>query len=154
MKLTGIGATNEHARLIIESYERLTGKKLIEGEEAVPGKELEWLYQLPFVVLSHGREPDPVLNFGNLTAQKLWEMDWATFTDTPSRLTAEPMERGERDRFLRIVDEQGFVDNYTGIRISSTGIRFYIVNATVWNLIDENGNNHGQAATFQEHKYI
>ncbi|SDX89677.1 MEKHLA domain-containing protein [Paenibacillus sp. CF384] len=78
MELTGIGATNEHARLIIDSYVRLTGKKLSEGGDALPGKEFEWLYHLPFVVLSHGRDPDPVLNFGNLTAQNLWEMDWRT----------------------------------------------------------------------------
>lgn len=153
MKITGIGATNDHACLIIDSYERLTGKKLLE-EKPLPGTELDKLYHLPFIVLSHGREPDPVLNFGNLTAQKLWEMDWHTFTDTPSRLTAEPMEQEARDHFLRTVNERGFIDNYTGIRISSTGRRFYIVDTTVWNLIDETGHNHGQAATFREYRYI
>ena len=153
MTLTGIGATNEHARLIIASYERLTGKKLLD-EEPMPGEEFDRLYHNPFVVLSHGLEADPVLNFGNLAAQAQWEMDWSTFTRTPSRLTAEPMEREERSRFLQTVDEQGFVDNYTGIRISSTGRRFYILQATVWNLIDENGHNHGQAATFRACRYL
>lgn len=153
MNSTDIGATNAHARLIIDSYERLTGRKLME-EEALPGTEFEVLYHLPFIVLSHGLESDPVLNFGNLAAQKLWDMDWDTFTQTPSRLTAEPMEREARDRFLKIVNEQGFIDNYTGIRISSSGQRFYIVDTTVWNLIDESGHNHGQAATFREYRYI
>jgi hypothetical protein len=154
MKLTGIRAKNEHARLIINSYERLTGKKLVEDEELLPGEEFKRLYHLPIIVLSHGREPDPVLNFGNLMAQKLWEMDWNTFTETPSRLTAEPMERDERDRFLKTVGEHGFIDDYMGIRISSTGRRFYIMETTVWNLIDESGYNHGQAATFREYRYI
>ncbi|MZQ81242.1 MEKHLA domain-containing protein [Paenibacillus sp. 5J-6] len=153
MTITGIGATNAHARLIIDSYERLTGKKLLE-DEPLPGTEFEALYHLPFIVLSHGHEQDPVLNFGNLAAQKLWEMDGDTFTQTPSRLTAEPMEREARDHFLRIVNEQGFIDNYTGIRISKSGRRFYIVDTTVWNLIDETGHNHGQAATFREYRYI
>jgi hypothetical protein len=153
MTITGIGTINAHARLIIDSYERLTGKKLLE-EEPLPGTEFEELYHIPFIVLSHGREQDPLLNFGNLAAQKLWDMDWDTFTQTPSRLTAEPMEREARDNFLRIVNEQDFIDNYTGIRISSSGRRFYIVDTTVWNLIDENGHNHGQAATFREYRYI
>jgi MEKHLA domain len=153
MKLTGIGATNEHARHILDCYERLTGKKLLE-EKPVPDEAFDGLYNCPFVVLSHGLEPDPVLNFGNLAAQELWEMDWNVFTRTPSRLTAEPMEREERARFLRNVGEHGFIDDYTGIRISSTGRRFYILEATVWNLIDENGMNHGQAASFRTHRPI
>lgn len=153
MNIPDIVVTNNHARLIIDSYERLTGKKLME-EEPLPGTEFEELYHLPFIVLSHGLDPDPVLNFGNLAAQKLWDMDWHTFTQTPSRLTAEPKEREARDRFLRIVNEQGFIDNYTGIRISRTGRRFYIMETTVWKLIDKTGHNHGQAATFREYRYI
>lgn len=153
MLLSGIGASNEHARMIINSYKRVTGKMLLE-EDPVPGEEFDRLYQAPIVVLSHGLEPDPVLNFGNLSAQKLWEMEWTIFTRTPSRLTAEPINRDERDRFLHAVSENGFVDNYTGIRISSTGRRFYILEATVWNLTDDNGSMHGQAASFREYRYI
>lgn len=33
-------------------------------------------------------------------ALALWEMDLSTLTSTPSRLTAEPMERAERQRLL------------------------------------------------------
>lgn len=119
----------------------------------LPQEEFDQLYECPFVVLSHGQQADPVLNYGNLAAQKLWEMDWSTFTNTPSRLTAEPMERETRDNFLRTVSDYGFIDNYTGIRLSSKGRRFYILEATVWNLLDKKGINHGQAATFREFKY-
>ncbi|MDR6551009.1 MEKHLA domain-containing protein [Paenibacillus qinlingensis] len=153
MKLNGIGATNEHARIILESYKRVTGKKLLE-KDPMQGDEFEKLYDAPFIVLSHGLELDPVLNFGNRAAQKLWEMDWTTFTSTPSRLTAEAMEREEREQFLRAVGANGFIDNYKGIRISSTGRRFYIVEVTVWNLTDEKGNKYGQAASFHEYRYI
>ncbi len=76
-------------------------------------------------------------------------MDWNTFTRTPGRHTAEPVEREERARFLETVRKQGYVDDYRGIRISSTGRRFEIRQATVWNLIDEGGQYAGQAVTFR-----
>ncbi|HTU26422.1 MAG TPA: MEKHLA domain-containing protein, partial [Pirellulales bacterium] len=43
---------------------------------------------------------------------------------------------------------QGFVDDYQGIRISSTGRRFRIEQAVVWNVLDVTGAKVGQAATF------
>ncbi|WP_270884663.1 MEKHLA domain-containing protein [Paenibacillus aestuarii] len=152
MILTGAGATNEHAKNIIQSYKKWTGKDLIPVK--YEAGLLDQLYHSPIIVLSHGVGDDPILNFGNREALKLWEMDWETFITTPSRLTAEPMERAERDRFFEIVTEKGFVDNYTGIRISSNGTRFYIVNATVWNLVDDEGKYQGQAASFKEYKFI
>ncbi|MFM9277768.1 MEKHLA domain-containing protein [Paenibacillus jiagnxiensis] len=153
MTFTGIGATNEHAKLIMESYQRVIGQALLQ-EVISPDDAFTQLFHAPLVVLSHGTESDPVLNFGNRAALELWEMDWEAFTRTPSRFTAEPMEREERDKFLEAVSEKGYVDDYTGVRISSTGRRFHILRATVWNLIDENGAIHGQAAAFREHRYI
>lgn len=149
---TGIGATESHSKLLIESYKRWTGKELIS---AVSDKSLaEQLFQAPFVILSHGTELDPVLNYGNETALQLWEMDWDQLTSTPSRLTAEPMEREERDAFFEKVTAHGYVDDYTGIRVSSSGRRFYILQAIVWNLMDDEGVYRGQAATFSEYRYI
>lgn len=153
MKYEGVGATDEHARFIIDSYRKWTGKCLLD-HKVDSGNEFDLLYRAPIVVLSHGTEADPILNFGNKAAQTLWEMDWGTFTSTPSRLTAEPMEREERASFLKAVSENGYVDNYTGIRISSTGRRFYMMKATVWNLADDNGVIRGQAATFREYRFI
>ncbi|MBW5445504.1 MEKHLA domain-containing protein [Cohnella sp. CFH 77786] len=153
MTYTGVGATVKHARIILDSYKKWTGKNLLDGVDGFCD-EFDRLFHAPFAVLSHGTEADPVLNFGNQTVLKLWEMDWETFTRTPSRMTAEPMLREERDRLLKEVSEKGFVEPFTGIRISSTGRRFYIVNATVWNLVDEFGAFCGQAAAFREHRYV
>ena len=75
-------------------------------------------------------------------------MSWEEFTATPSRYTAAAPNREERARLLAEVTKNRFIDNYSGIRISSTGKRFRIKQATVWNLMDPNGNNAGQAATF------
>ncbi len=66
----------------------------------------------------------------------------------PSRLSTEPMLREERQTLLDRVARAGFIDDYSGIRISATGRRFRIEQATVWTLIDEQGAVHGQAATF------
>jgi len=101
-------------------------------------------------VASAGTEADPILNYGNQKALALWEMDWAAFTKTPGRKTAEAMERGERAKFLDEVKKKGYIDNYCGVRISSTGRRFEIKQATVWNLMDSKGQYAGQAVTFSK----
>jgi hypothetical protein len=137
----------EHALLLLDSFARLLGRELIPRGGA-PAEQAARLFQAPFVVVSHGTEVDPVLNYGNATALTLWEMTWDELTRTPSRLTAEPVHRDERARLLARTREHGFVDDYSGVRISKTGRRFRIEQAIVWNLTDESGAHRGQAATF------
>jgi hypothetical protein len=81
-------------------------------------------------------------------------MSWAELTRTPSRLTAEAPNREERARLLAAVTARGFIDDYSGIRISKTGRRFRIAQATVWNLLDEGGQHCGQAATFSSWEFL
>ncbi|PWW00929.1 MEKHLA domain-containing protein [Paenibacillus cellulosilyticus] len=150
--IAGIGTTEAHARLITGSFQRLLGRALVEVNEGESVRDK--LYDAPIVVLSHGTEDDPVLNYGNAAAQALWEREWADFTSIPSRLTAEPMERAERDQFLKKVAEQGYDDDFNGIRISSSGRRIAIERGIVWNLIDEQGVYRGQAAAFATYGYI
>jgi hypothetical protein len=133
--------------LVLDSFRRLVGRELVSREGA-PLEQARRLFAAPQVVVSHGTEADPVLCYGNAAALVLWEMDWATFTRTPSRLTAEPLHRDERARLLERTRRDGFVDDYAGIRISATGRRFRIEQAIVWNVVDAAGNLHGQAATF------
>ena len=136
-----------HVQILLDSFARLLGRDLIP-RDASPADQARRLFESPFVVVSHGTEADPVLNYGNATALALWEMDWSTFVQTPSRLTAEPMHRDERARLLERTRRDGYVDDYAGVRISQSGRRFQIEQAIVWNLIDDAGNLHGQAATF------
>lgn len=63
-------------------------------------RQAQALFDAPRVVVSHQTQADPVLCYGNRKALALWEMDLATLTSTPSRLTAEPVERAERQRLL------------------------------------------------------
>ncbi len=112
------------------------------------------IFESPFVVASHGTEGDPILNYGNRAALSLWEMSWEEFTSTASRYTAEAPNREERARLLKAVTANGFIDDYSGIRISKSGRRFRIARATVWNLLNENGTCCGQAAMFSDWEFI
>ena len=138
---------SDHVQLLLDSFRRFLGRDLIprDGPAAEQARRLS---EAPFVVVSHGTEADPILNYGNAAALALWEMDLATFVQTPSRLTAEPVHRDERARLLERTRRDGYVDDYQGIRIARSGRRFRIEQAIVWNLVDEAGNHRGQAATF------
>jgi hypothetical protein len=130
--------------LIASSYQRLTGRQL-----APPADHLALaLWIAPRVIVAHGTEADPIFFFGNRAALDQFEMSFDQFAAMPSRLSAEPMLREERKAMLERVARDGFIDDIAGIRISATGRRFHIERATVWNLIDEHGSVHGQAATF------
>ena len=126
--------------LIAESFQRLTGQKLIDSNGD--------LWTAPRAILAHGTEPDPVFFYGNALTLSLFEMTPEQFAQLPSRLSAEPVHRDERARLLDRVTRDGYIDDYAGIRISATGRRFRIEQAVVWNLIDAEGRIHGQAATF------
>lgn len=137
----------EHAALLIRCYRQWTGRDLVDPC-LPPSMAAQALYEAPFVVLSHNTEADPRFTYANLSAQRLFEMPWAEIVGLPSRYSAEPLAREERERLLQRVAEHGFIDDYSGVRIAKSGRRFRIVQATVWNLFDPAGQPAGQAACF------
>lgn len=137
----------EHVDLLRRSLRQLAGRDLVPpGLDPVEAARA--VFEAPFVVLSHDATPDPVLSYGNRAALALFELSWVELTRMPSRLTAEAPDRDERARLLARVAAQGWIDDYSGVRISRTGRRFRIEQATVWNLVDADGRRRGQAATF------
>jgi hypothetical protein len=142
-----------HTRILLDSFARRLGRELIPRSGDAES-QAERLFTAPFVVVSHGTEADPVLNYGNRTALELWETDFAALTAMPSRLTAEPMHRDERAQLLERTTRDGYVDDYRGVRISAKGRRFLIEQAIVWNLDDANGDRLGQAATFDRWVFL
>jgi len=138
----------QHTALLRGSYRHWTGRNLLTAglspAEAVPA-----LYEAPFAVVSHDTRADPVFTYGNRLALQLFEMTWDEFTALPSRLSAEAVNQVERDRLLARVTARGYADNYSGVRISRTGCRFMIEDATVWNLMDGGGRHLGQAAVMR-----
>lgn len=143
----------EWIQYLLNSYVYLVKEELIP-RGGTPVEQAEHLFKSPFVVASHRLEDDPILNYGNQTALDLWEMDWEQFTQTPSRLTAEPVNQEERARMLEQAKTQGYISDYRGVRISSTGKRFLVERATVWNLHKPDGTPLGQAATFSDWTFL
>ncbi|HSI08672.1 MAG TPA: MEKHLA domain-containing protein [Rariglobus sp.] len=136
-----------HSECLIRSLAHWTGRDLTPGVSDPAGRA-RILFEAPFVLVSHGTEDDPILNYGNRSALTLWDTTWDELTRMPSRLTAEAPNRDERARLLERVTRDGFIADYSGVRISRTGRRFRIAEATVWNLITPAGHPCGQAAMF------
>jgi hypothetical protein len=141
----------EHVTCLLTSHLQLTSQPLLER---LPGEAdaalAARLYAAPFVVLAHGTEPDPLFSYANIAAQRLFERDWDEFVGLPSRLSAEAPARSERDRLLARVTAHGFIDDYSGVRVSRSGRRFRILSATVWNVSDVAHHQLGQAAAFSD----
>lgn len=146
-------AAIERALAIVRSFRQRTGRDLIPIFPS-DTETAHSLFQAPFVVVAHGAEEDPLLNYANQAALDLWEMSWQTLVQTPSRLTAEPVAREERARLLKEVTRRGFIAHYAGVRISRSGRRFRITGATVWNVDNAGGQPDGQAATFNRWEFL
>ncbi len=140
-----------HSVLILNSYRHWLSEDLLLNQGS-DSERARILFEAPFVVVSHGTGKDPVLNYGNQMALTLWEMTWDSFIHTPSRLTAEIINRAERSKMLNLVNEQGYSKNYRGTRVTSSGKQFQIEQAVVWNILDAKGIYCGQAAAF--HKWV
>jgi MEKHLA domain-containing protein len=139
--------------LILESYRHWLGEELL-SHPADWEETAHLLFEAPFVVVSHGLGKDPILNYGNRQALELWEMTWDSFIQTPSRLTAEILSRPERAAMLKKVSAQGFSKDYRGVRVSSSGRRFRIEQAVIWNILDKKHHPFGQAAAFHRWTYL
>ncbi len=140
-----------HSQRLWQSYRHWTGQFLLPGIDPTDQVALaKALFTAPFVLLSHGTEADPILNYGNQAALNLWDYPWSRFTQMPSRLTAEVHERQAREQQLSQAAQAGWTQGYRGIRISRTGQRFCLEDATIWDVLDETNQLCGQAARFQQ----
>jgi hypothetical protein len=136
----------EHIAILAKNYQQYFAEPMIA--DCREKDFLQAVWQGDFVVLSHGIEEDPIFNFANICAQQLFEMDYQTITQLPSRKSAGPSTQQERNRLMSQVTTKGCIDDYSGIRVSATGKQFFIESAKVWNLTDEAGEYYGQAAMF------
>jgi hypothetical protein len=143
----------DHVAMLRHSYRQLTGRDLVTADlEDIAAARMLW--HAPFALLSHDTAADPLLTYANRTALALFDQSWQALIGMPSRLTAEMPLREERARLLQQVTEHGFIDDYSGIRISGSGRRFRIERATVWNLVNADGRVLGQAATFADWHWL
>jgi len=146
----------DHILLISGSYCQLIGQKM--APSAWHSKQAhefaEMIFNAPFALISHGTETEPVFNYANKTAMRLFNMGWDEITALPSKYSAEQPDREQRVELLQEVKNRGFIENYAGVRIAKGGRRFYIEQATVWNLTDSAGAYYGQAAMFSDWRFL
>ncbi|MDX1975330.1 MAG: MEKHLA domain-containing protein [Rickettsiales bacterium] len=135
---------------LADSFKRFTGQPLIPQTDQL----LERLYHAPFALVSHGLGADPLFIYANETAQELWGMEWDEMIGMPSRQTAEADEQEERARLLTAVEQQGYIDDYQGIRVTRFGERFRIQNCVVWNVVDGKNQRLGQAAKIDRWEWL
>jgi hypothetical protein len=141
----------QHSQRLLNSFQHWTGRSLLSQQ---PENFTQALFEAPFVVVSHGTEADPIFNYGNRHALALWELDWHTFIRLPSRQSAAPIEREARAQLLAEAKEKGYISNYRGIRTSSRGRQFWIEDVILWDVLDEQQQPCGQAATFDRWRFI
>ena len=111
----------EWSQRLLTSYRHWTGRELIEriGDSS---SQARILFEAPFVVVSHGMEPDPILNYGNQVALDLWEMPWEQLIRTPSKLTAQPDDRTERERMLGLAKQGQVVETILAEQVILEGV--------------------------------
>lgn len=141
-----------HSQRLLFSFQHWTKRSLLDVEGS-PTEISQKLFEAPFVLVSHGTEADPIFNYGNQMALEFWQINWDDFTKMPSRYTAEAIEQAERDRLLTNTRIKGF-SNWQGVRIASTGKRFFIKNGIIWNVLDEQNQICGQAAVYSDYTLL
>ena len=137
----------QHSQHLLNSFKAFTNQDLIDRTSSVE-VQAQNLFDAKFVIVSHNTDKDPIFNYGNQAALDLWEFDWTQFIALPSRLSAEPLAQVHRDRLFQAVQAEGYINNYRSVRITRTGKRFWVENATIWIVTDSTGTRIGHAATF------
>lgn len=125
--------------LLAASFQRLTGRPLTPDGD---------VWGAAGAILAHDTHNPPRFIFGNARALDLFRMPAADFLGRPSHTSAEPAHREERARMFAKLEAHDVVTGYAGVRIAADGTRFLIEDAVIWNLLDEHGQRHGQAAWF------
>jgi hypothetical protein len=136
------------ATLLLRSHSQAFCRPLLALAEATPRQIAQELFAADLVLLAHDGGADPRFTYANRAALRLWRRPWREMVGLPSRLSAEPAERGSRAVALAQALAHDTVHNYAGIRVDSQGRRFRIEAARLWTLRDAAGAPCGQAAAF------
>lgn len=109
----------------------------------------QWLHEdAPYSILAHGTGADPHFIYANQFALSCFKYSPEELLQLPSRLSAAPQDRSERERLLLDVTLNGIAYNYTGPRVDKHGNTFTIYDGVVWRLTNPDGSPFGQAALF------
>ena len=141
-----------HTQRLLYSFQHWMSRPLLNVAGS-PLEQAQQVFQASIAILSHGTEMDPILNYGNQRSLDIWKLSWEEFVQMPSHKTAESTSQEMRSQLFLIVQKQGYTP-FSGTRISSTGRRFHIEDGILWNVIDQQGTLHGQAAVFSQYEFL
>jgi len=135
----------DRAGVILDSYRRLLGRELIDrsGDAADDARRL---FALPKAVLAHDTGRPAILDWVNAAAAAAFDAAPEALLGRPSASTAPADAAPERETLFVRLRERGFVEGYSGVRVSLTGRRFVIADVTVFELRDRDGRTAGHAA--------
>jgi PAS domain S-box-containing protein len=100
----------------------------------------------PLGLLAHSAAADPLFTFANDTALRAFGYTREELIGMPSRLSAAAgADLEERNRLFQALETHGHYFPYRGRRRRADGSAFWILDATIWNVTDDDGRRIGQA---------
>ena len=149
--LCQLAFNSKKSNLILEKVLKTFNSAAASGTD-----ETQFLKETLLPVLAHSGTPtsknDPKFTFANPAALALFGYNESEFIGLPSKLSAGPEDRSEREVMMKQAALDGYILNYNGIRVKKNGEMFWIKNGIIFNL-KEGDTVIGQAAiipTFAE----
>ena len=139
---------NDHALLLNESHRRWTGEYLVAERD--PGEVLAALNEADMVIVSYGLEREPVFNYGNVKALSMLGYQLENFIQLAHKITIPEQETLISLELSQKVEQQGYIENYSGHRLAKNGRLWRVESGVCWQLSDNLGRVHGHAACFQD----
>ena len=155
-----------HIRLVDNSLRLWTGKGVLErmGMTTVDADQrddqngdYEQVYLNDrYVLITHGTEDDPIYNFANRAALAAFWRPWDDMVRLPSSqsVVLRSVDASKRIELMKSVTDNNYVENATGIRVRDDGKFIQLVDAVVWNIVDDDDDRTyiGQAAFFDRYQ--
>jgi hypothetical protein len=127
-----------------------------EEQQSLQGDRLYEMVYLNnrYVLITHGTEADPIYNFANRAACTAFWRSYDDVVQLPSArsVVLQSDDEAKRIELMKAVTNQGYVEGATGIRVRDDGRFIKLVDAVVWNVVDNDGTHIGQAAFFDRSK--
>lgn len=134
---------------LTRSFNDLLDERIIEADLSLE-QLAQALYIKTDIILSHRFGDVPRFCFANAAAQELFGYGWDEFIGIESSLSAQPESQEDRETLLKQARENGYIKNYSGVRIKKDRTLFEVRNVILWNVSDSRGDVVGQAALFNQ----
>ena len=144
-----------HITRLVRSFTVLTGRDLVPYD-ANPSLLAERVQRAPFIIMSRSFERDELPAYGNDLALNLWQQSWDQFTALPmsdeSDASAEEQVMWEQANELALA--VGHADVVSGVLTAGPGRRIRFTRATIWNVLDDDGQIVGQATLLPTWRWL